>query len=243
MLAIMKISKTPPQRNIFYRRPLWIGLAILLLGLFLWNSFKKNEPKTKELLLPPAPPADSVIESGIPFVVDAANGVIATPITSAGTTVNIAIYKRGTGTRKLLFNRSLSVNSITKMRFNGEMVLALAIASEDTNSNGKVDPFDIHQLYWYSPSTAKLTKIAKPFFNFISYVDLIQMGSDDAAASGGNVEFLYKVSIDNNHNGTRDSDDPIQFVLVNFSSSECIEILPHEIVPSANIPTADATPN
>ena len=231
----MQIRRSDIHKRRANRWPIRLaGLFIILLigfGILKWNS-------TPNLKTIPTPPPEKIsphtYTPGQPKLVDVRSGTYVIPLYANKQMINIALYRRATGTQKVLFNRAVSIDDLAVIQYRGEPIMLLTMATEDTNSNGGVDPQDIHQLFWCNLLTGNIHKISKPIFNFISYVSILPEGS----SSTGNVwsgEVLYKVSVDVNHNGETDSSDPIQFVLVDLGKQTLNEILPESVVPTSAI--------
>jgi hypothetical protein len=231
----MKVTRKDHIKRKPSRWPLWltIGVIAVTIGIWKWPNRSKSvshptTPSSNETKI--IPTEYTALD---PVIVNHQAGIIAIPLQSKDITANILVYHRGSNSKKLLFTQPLVIGSMAALAHNNESILAFTVATEDTNSNGKIDSADIHQLYWYSPNSGKVNKVSKPIFHFINYSATLPSGRTDSGAWGQ--ELLYKVSMDSNHNGTVDVDDPIQLVLIDLDAHTIVELLPEGIVPTTSI--------
>jgi hypothetical protein len=232
------------RSDIHKRRPNRLPLrlaglcGILLVGFGIWKW--ASRPDLKSI---PTPPPEKIsphtYTPGQPKLVDVRSGTYIVPLYANKHMINLALYRRATSTQKLLFNRAVSIDDLSVIQYQGEPIILLTMATEDTNSNGGIDAQDIHQLFWCNPISGDIHKINKPIFNFISYVSMLPEGSS-STGNGWRGEVLYKVSVDINHNGQADASDPIQFVLIDLGKQTLNEILPESVVPTSAIKNDDS---
>ncbi|NBV41553.1 hypothetical protein EBR96_02125, partial [bacterium] len=173
------ISLGKRRQSKFGRKAIW---TVLLLGIVLafgyWLTRETPSPtdssttRLQSFTLSPKPQRTTR-----PVLVDSHNGTIIFPIEFPTERshydpefVNIAIFDKTEQTSKYLFPKNGSIRWFAARRAANNGTIAIIASTEDTNSDGRIDDEDIHQLYWLNPRTMGLTKLDTPLLNFAERV-------------------------------------------------------------------------
>jgi len=212
-----------------------IAAVSFILVIWKWPMTETVQPPKTTV----APIDPKAVVPGQPRLLDPRSGTYIIPLYVKNRCINLAWYHRATGAQRVLLKGSASISDIAIRTVYNDPTVLLTMATEDTNSDGKIDRLDIHQLYWCSAS-GTLKKVNKPIFNFVKLLSALPNGSGPTGNTWGN-ELVYKVTVDTNHNGQTDGADPVQFVLVDLEQRTLRDMLPDSIVPTAAISTENTT--
>ena len=228
--------------RLYFRIALFTIVAgvIILGGLRIYRSIV---PTHKELHTSTQSSAPVRTIPGTPLIVDKGMGIVCIPLLTNKSVTNLAIYNRKTGQQHILFNRAVSIIGLSAGLSNGESILVFGMAVEDTNRNGRIDPLDNHQLYYYRAVSGEIHQFSKPIYNFTQLVGTLDGISTADGISRQGPGLIYKVTVDINHNGNLDTGDPVQYVVADLSTQTISEMLPETIVPTSTIKESKVEPD